>query len=209
MGKLKVEQHVLGMVSTNVYLAWNTETMEGFLVDPADRAEFISDWIRVKGVTLKAILLTHGHFDHIGAVNELKKSFQVPVYAMASERVVMEDPRLNLSASWSEPFTVKCDVELADEEKLEIAGMELMAYHTPGHTKGGACYSLPSEGMLFSGDTIFCHSVGRTDFPTGSVSELRASVRRMLELLPEETVVLPGHESDTTVADERRYNPYV
>ena len=208
MGKLKIEQRVIGMVATNVYLGINTETKEAFLIDPADRAGDIAQWIQQSGVTLKAILLTHGHFDHIGAVSELKKQFQVPVYAMAAEVVIMEDSTLNLSANWASPFSVKCDHELTDGEKISVAGFDIIAYHTPGHTKGGACYYIESEQVLFSGDTIFCHSVGRTDFPTGSMVELRRSVQRMLQILPDTTRVMPGHECDTSIADEKRYNPY-
>ncbi len=208
MGKLKIEQRVIGPVATNVYLGINTETKEAFLIDPADQPDRIAAWIAQAGVTLKAILLTHGHFDHIGAVNELKKQFQVPVYAMAAEAVVMNDSTLNLSCNWASAFTVKCDYELKDEEVLQIAGFEITAYHTPGHTRGGACYYIASEQVLFSGDTIFCHSVGRTDFPTGSMGELRRSLQRMLAVLPDETRVFPGHECDTSIADEKRYNPY-
>ena len=208
MGKLKIEQRVIGPVATNVYLGINTETKEAFLVDPADRAEDIALWITQAGVTLKAILLTHGHFDHIGAVSELKKRFQVPVYAMAAEVVVMEDSTLNLSCNWASAFTVKCDQELKDEEVISVAGFEITAYHTPGHTKGGACYYVASERVLFAGDTLFYHSVGSTDLPTGSMGELRRSVQRLLSILPDETRVLPGHDCDTSIADEKRCNPY-
>ena len=208
MGKLKIEQRVIGMVSTNVYLGINIETKEAFLVDPADHAEDIAQWIRQDGVTLKAILLTHGHFDHIGAVAGLKKQFQVPVYAMGAEVVVMEDANLNLSANWVSPFTVKCDHELTDGEKFQVAGFDIVAYHTPGHTKGGACYYIEKEQVLFSGDTLFYHSVGRTDMPTGSQAELKRSVQRILRILPDATRVMPGHECDTSIADEKRYNPY-
>lgn len=208
MGKLKIEQRVIGMVATNVYLGINTQTKEAFLVDPADQAENIALWLTQSGVTLKAILLTHGHFDHIGAVSELKKKYQVPVYAMAAEAVVMEDSTLNLSAGFSSPFSVKCDYKLKDEEKITVAGFEITAYHTPGHTKGGACYYIEEEQVLFSGDTLFCRSVGRTDFPTGSMGELRRSVQRLLAMLPDEVRVMPGHECDTSILDEKRYNPY-
>lgn len=208
MGNLKIEQRVIGMVSTNVYLAINTDTMEGFLVDPADRAGMIADWILQTGVRLKGILLTHGHFDHIGAVMELKKQFQTPVYAMDAERVILEDAMMNLSGSWGSAFTVKADRFLKDQERVSLAGFEITAYHTPGHTRGGACYYLEEEQVLFSGDTIFCQSVGRTDFPTGNARELINSVRKMLSLLPEKTKIYPGHEEETTVAFEKRYNPY-
>lgn len=209
MGKLRILQKVLGMVSTNVYLAVNTETKEAFLVDPADRADVISRWIDEAGAELKAILLTHGHYDHIGAVMELKKKYQVPVYVMEAEDVVLKDPALNLSGSWSEPLVVKSDRLLSDGEEFELAGFSVKAYHTPGHTRGGACYYLKDEKTLFSGDTIFCETIGRTDLPTGSYGELVRSVKNILGQLPDDTDIYPGHEEATTVAHEKKYNPYV
>lgn len=209
MGKLKVLQKVIGMVSTNVYLGVNTQTQEAFLVDPADRAELIGAWMEKEHVTLKGILLTHGHFDHIGAVSELKKTYQVPVYVMEAEKVVLADPQLNLSGSWGTAFTVKADRLLSDEERFSLAGFDICAYHTPGHTKGGACFYLAEEKALFSGDTIFCESVGRIDFPTGNGGELTRSVRKILEILPEDVCIYPGHEEATTVAHEKKYNPFI
>lgn len=210
MGKIKIEHRVIGAVATNVYLVINTETQEAFLVDPADRADYICRWAKEAGVSIKAVLLTHGHFDHILAVNDLKRELQVPVYAMAEEKVILSDPVLNISGRWTDsPVSVKCDVELKDEEELEVAGFRILSYLTPGHTKGGACYYLPEEGVLFSGDTLFCNSIGRTDFPTGSMGQLVRSVRRLVELLPEDTTVYPGHEANTTIGDEKRFNPYL
>lgn len=209
MGKLKILHRVLGMVSTNVYLAVNEETGEGFMVDPADKGDLLASWIKQEKVKLKGILLTHGHFDHIGGVLELKKEFQVPVYVMEAENAVLNDSRLNLSANWGNAFTVKSDRLLGDGEILELAGFTIQAFHTPGHTKGGACYYLPEEKTLFSGDTIFCESIGRTDLPTGNHGELVRSVRAILEKLPEDTTIYPGHEEATSVAHEKQYNPYV
>lgn len=209
MGKLRLLQKVLGMVSTNVYLAVNTESKEAFLVDPADRAELIEAWIAKEEVDLKGILLTHGHFDHIGAVNDLKKKFQVPVFVMDAENVILNDPQLNLSGSWGSAFTVKSDRRLTNDEVFELAGFSVRAFHTPGHTKGGACYYLAEEKTLFSGDTIFCESIGRTDLPTGNYGELVRSVKAILAALPDETAVYPGHEEATSVAHEKQYNPYI
>lgn len=209
MGKLKILHRVLGMVSTNVYLAVNEETGEGFLVDPADRGDLLASWVKQEKVELKGILLTHGHFDHIGGVSELKKEFQVPVYVMEAENVVLNDSRLNLSANWGTAFTVKSDRLLEDGEIFELAGFMVQAFHTPGHTKGGACYYLQEEKTLFSGDTIFCESIGRTDLPTGNHGELVRSVRAILQKLPGDTAIYPGHEEATSVAHEKQYNPYV
>ncbi len=211
MGKLMVEYRTIGMVGTNVYLAMNTETNEAFLVDPADGAERIEEWIAQKGASLKAILLTHGHFDHIGAVMRLKNDLQVPIYAMQAERSVLEDPLLNLSARWTQGggFTVKADRFLTDGATFTVAGFDITVFHTPGHTKGGACYYLAEEKILFSGDTIFCESIGRTDFPTGNAGELVRSARNVLAMLPDDVEIFPGHDAKTSVAHEKRYNPYI
>ncbi|MDO4632632.1 MAG: MBL fold metallo-hydrolase [Eubacteriales bacterium] len=209
MGKLQFTSKVLGPVSTNVYLGENAETKEAFIIDPADRADLIEDWIAERKVMPKAILLTHGHYDHIGAATELKQRYQIPIYAMEAERAVLEDANLNLSAAWHRPVTVKPDILLKDEQELEIAGMRMIAYFTPGHTRGGACYYFPEDACLFSGDTIFCENVGRTDFPTGSTRTLVESVRRMLAVLPEETRIFPGHDVETSAAHEKRYNPFI
>lgn len=209
MKKLRLEQKVIGMVSTNVYLAINNETKEAFLVDPADSAELMEDWIAQTQVTLKAILLTHGHFDHIGAVMKLKADLQVPVYAMQAEKTVLEDPLLNASAKFGRPFSVKGDRFLTDGASFSVAGFDINVYHTPGHTKGGACYYLAEEKVLFSGDTIFCESIGRADLPTGNGAELVRSVRKILDALPDDTAIYPGHDEATSVAHERRYNPFL
>lgn len=209
MEKLKLEQKIIGMVSTNVYLAVNTQTREAFLVDPADNADLIADWIKERGVTVKAILLTHGHFDHIGAVTELKRTLQAPVYALEAEKTLLADPRLNASVSYIRTLSVEADVWLRDGQNLELAGFEITVMHTPGHTKGGACYYLPREGVLFSGDTVFCESIGRADLPTGNGAELVRSVRKLLAALPDETTVYPGHDEATSVAHEKMYNPFI
>lgn len=209
MGKLKVEKRVLGMMRTNVYLAVNMETKEAFFVDPAACAEELERAAEALGVRPVGILLTHGHFDHIGAARELARRYQITIGAGCGEEDVMADAGVNMSGEFAKPFGVEPDRVYQDGETFEIAGFSVQAIHTPGHTKGGMCYYLPQEGVLFSGDTLFCESVGRTDLPTGSMSALVHSVRRLLKALPGSTVVYPGHASETTIAHEKEYNPFV
>lgn len=207
---MKIETFVLGDVRTNCYLLINEETKEALVVDPADRADVIVRKLIDEGLTLKAILLTHGHGDHILAVGALKKQFGVKVYAAKAEEALLSDTAQNLSkALFGIEVTVKPDVLLEDGQELEEAGIRLRMLHTPGHTPGGCCYYQAEEKILFSGDTLFCGSIGRTDFPGGSLSQLVRSVKEKLLVLPEDVKVYPGHEEMTTIGHEKRYNPYM
>lgn len=209
MKKLDLQRCVLGMVSTNCYFVKNTETGELFLVDPADNAEAIDRKIKEMGGTLTAILLTHGHYDHILAANEVKEAYHVPIYACAKETELLQDPGMNLSGYCHRACSIQPDVCLVDLEVFETAGFSIQVIHTPGHTPGSCCYYLEAEGVLFSGDTLFCRSVGRTDLPGGSSGEIIESLHRLLNSLPEETEVYPGHDIATNILYEKRYNPFV
>lgn len=207
---MKIEAMVLGDVRTNCYLLINEETKEALVVDPADRADVIVRKLIDEGLTLKAILLTHGHGDHILAAGDLKKQFGVKVYAAKAEEALLSDAAQNLSkALFGIAVTVKPDILLEDGQEFEAAGIRLRMLHTPGHTPGGCCYYQEEEKVLFSGDTLFCGSIGRTDFPGGSLSELVRSVKEKLLVLPEDVKVYPGHEEMTTIGHEKRYNPYM
>ncbi|MDO5411001.1 MAG: MBL fold metallo-hydrolase [Lachnospiraceae bacterium] len=198
----------LGMVMTNCYLVWNDDTREAFVVDPADRADLIAMKIRREGLILKAILLTHGHFDHMMAVPDLKNMFDVPVYAGEAEKPVLLDAGANLSEGWGgKAVEFDADHYLKDGEVFRVADFEITTIATPGHTVGGVCYYLKDEGQLFAGDTLFRGSYGRTDLETGNTLALMKSIREKLLVLPSETYVYPGHDAATSIEFERRRNP--
>lgn len=208
MSDLRIETLVLGMLETNCYLLTNSRTRAVVVIDPADEARRIVERIEKRSLKPEAILLTHGHFDHIGAVSALCRRFPVPVLASAPEEEILLDTEKNLSAFYSGSLTIQADRLLADQEELQLAGFQIRVLHTPGHTAGSVCYYLPQEGILFSGDTLFRGSVGRTDFPTGSMGRLHESLHATLFSLPAGTMVYPGHGEETDIGYERRYNPY-
>lgn len=209
MGKLDVQYRVLGLLNTNTYFLINKETNEGLVVDPADCADYIVNQFKLRGYKLRGILLTHGHFDHIYAVNELRDKAGVPVYAYTSEAALLADDYFNRSSVWAEGMTVVPDVLLTDGQELELAGMNFKVLHTPGHTEGSCCYYFPEDNTLIAGDTLFFESYGRTDLSTGSGSSMLHSLRDILFKLPPETEVYPGHGEPTTIEHELKYNPAV
>ncbi len=157
---------------------------------------------------MKAILLTHGHFDHVMAMEELRLKYKAPVFASEQEAGVLADPDKNLSCQFmSGGLYLKADRLLKDQEEFELIGYQFKVIHTPGHTCGSCCYYIASEKVLFAGDTLFEGSYGRIDFPTGNSREMINSVANVLFGLPEDTDVYPGHMGYTTIGDEKRYNP--
>ncbi len=205
----KIDVRVLGMVGTNCYLLCNTDTKECVLIDPADNAGKIGEMIEQSGCTLKGILLTHGHFDHIMAADEVRDKYNVKVYASAEEKNTLSTPHINLGEAYGMNLSVKADIWHNDGDVLNLAGFDIKAIHTPGHTEGGTCYYIESIGVLFSGDTLFCESVGRTDFPGGSMSDIVHSIKDKLMVLPDDTKVYTGHGEGTSIGYERVHNPFI
>jgi len=209
MEELKIRQLTIGMMATNCYIISNCRTKEAILVDPADQADRILSVIEENQLKPVAILLTHGHFDHMGAADELRKQYSIKVFCHKDEIEVMANSRWNLSELFAYPFTLKADETFQDKETLSYLGRKIQVLFTPGHTKGSCCFYFPEDGILLSGDTLFAESVGRTDFPTGSTAVLIHSIEEILLKLPNETIVYPGHNDTTTIEHEKKYNPCV
>lgn len=209
MAPLRVEQYVVGSVQTNCYFAINENTSEVLIVDPGARAKRLAEIIDEKKLNPTAILLTHGHFDHAGGAAELAERYDIKVYAEEHERETLENPTINLSGWEGREISYHADVFLRDEQEIDLAGFHIRVLHTPGHTVGGCCYYFSYQNAVFSGDTLFAQSVGRTDFPKGSASALIRSIEEKLMPLPDETTVYTGHNEITTIGTERMYNPYL
>ncbi len=205
MAKINIVQMRGGEIVENCYLCANTETKECFIVDPGDNARLINLRIHENNYKPVAILLTHGHWDHIGAAKEIKNEYDIPIVASAAEEKVLTDPRVNLSSMFGGAAIVKANRFVNDGDEIEYAGLKIKVISTPGHTCGSVCFYIEENGVLFSGDTLFAASYGRTDFPTGSTAALFNSIKNKLLVLPEDTIVYAGHMEATSIGNERSY----
>lgn len=198
-----------GIISTNCYLAINEETKQTVVIDPASSSPSLMNHIEAEGLKVEAILLTHGHFDHIMGIDGFLKKYDVPVYVHEDDKEMMNDPQLNQSSTYTAGYTFSGAECIRDGQVLHLAGNDFEVFHTPGHTPGCCCYYVRSEGVLFSGDTLFAGSVGRSDFPGSSASELIRAIRDKLLPLPDDTHVYPGHMGETVIGHERVNNPFL
>ena len=206
---MKLEHFVLGPLGTNCYFLINEDTKEVVVVDPASCPKNLREHISERGYRPQAILLTHGHFDHVMGIDKFVQEYEVPVYLHEDEVQILENPDLNLSSQFGLSYSFDKGNPIKDGQILDMAGLNIRVIHTPGHTAGGCCYYLENEHILISGDTLFEQSVGRTDFPTGSMSVLVRSIREKLYCLPDDTHVYPGHGGETTIATEKQYKTFI
>lgn len=196
----------VGPLGTNCYIVWG-ENGVAAVIDPGDEASRIMKTLDENGLVCKAVLLTHAHFDHMAALDELVKASGAVVYCHRAEQAALTDGKVNLSSVFGMFVPPVKTATLLDEgDTVTVGELLFTVLHTPGHTVGSCCYRIGDT--LFSGDTLFCESIGRTDFPGGSIHQMRASLSRLLAM-DDIAHVYPGHDEPTTIAHEREYNPFV
>ena len=207
---MDVRMFTVGMVAENSYIFRRDDSDRALIIDPGDEPEKLLGAIEQLGVTLEGILLTHTHFDHVGAVAPVARATGAEVWVPEIEKGVLAD--INSFVPWPGfgPFEdYDAEHTLAGGEKLELAGFEIDVLFTPGHSPGHVTFSIPDEAVLFSGDVLFEGSVGRTDLPGGDWPTLLESIRSLVDGFPAETTVYPGHMGITTLGAERASNPFL
>ena len=208
---MKIDYLILGGYQTNCYvLRQNDAAQDCLIIDPGLEADELLDFLDEQKLNPLAVILTHGHIDHIAGVTALRSRFpEIKLYMHKLDANMLSEPVNNLSTMTGAGFTTEPeDVSLQDGDEIDLAGVKLLVLHTPGHTPGGISLYSKQDGVVFVGDTLFADSIGRTDFPGGSMSQLLNSVRLKLFTLPEKTEVYPGHGPATTIAAEKAHNPF-
>ncbi|MFT4049761.1 MAG: MBL fold metallo-hydrolase [Solirubrobacterales bacterium] len=208
---MKVAYLTVGPVAENTFLVINDEADNAaLLIDPGDEPENISAAIKETGADVKAILITHTHFDHVGAVKPLADELGVEVWVPELERHILADINSYIRFPGVGPFeSYEAEHTVEGGERLELAGFEIDVHFTPGHSPGHVSYSLRPQKALFSGDVLFQGSIGRTDLPGGDMPTLLKSIGRLIDALPPETAVFPGHMGVTTLEAEAASNPFL
>lgn len=207
---LDVRAFTVGMVQENCYIARLPGSDHAIVVDPGDEAPRLLEAIAALGVQVDAILLTHTHFDHVGAVAPLARATGAPVWCPELEVPVLADIMSFVPWPGFGPFeSYDADETVRGGERLELAALEIDVLFTPGHSPGHVTYAIPGHGALFSGDVLFRGSVGRVDLPGGDWATLQSSLARLVDGYPPETTVYPGHMEVTTLGAERATNPFL
>lgn len=205
---MEIIKKSLGQMGTNCYLIWDEKTLEAAVIDPGFEDPQIGAIINENKLNVKYILLTHGHFDHLGGVDQIKQLTGAKVLIHENDADCLLDPRRNLSVLAGMSMVLEpADGFLKENETIALGTVSIRVIHTPGHSKGGVC--LLAEEHLFAGDTLFNTSIGRTDFADGDLKELLNGIETKLFILDDATIVLPGHGENTTIGYEKLSNPFL
>ncbi|GGA68350.1 MBL fold metallo-hydrolase [Ornithinibacillus halotolerans] len=205
---MQIKNFPLGALGTNCYILYKNK--KAIIIDPGAEGDKVINWLTEEGVEPLAILLTHAHFDHIGAVEQLRNHYNIKVYMHALEKEWLKEPTLNGSSRFfgGEIKTASPDI-LLQPGKYQLDIFEMEIFHTPGHSPGSISFYFEKEGIIISGDVLFHRSIGRTDLPGGDFSVLEESIQRTIYPLADQTIVYPGHGPQTTIGEEKRLNPFV
>lgn len=206
---MRIKKMVVGELGANCYIIIDEESKDCIAVDIGAEPFKIIKFIEDEGLRLNSIVLTHGHYDHIGGCLEVKDRFKAPVIACQGEEVILKSCKNNLASSmFGDDLVLNADIWLKDGDKYKFGSLEFTVIKTPGHTPGGMCLYFEKEGVLFSGDTLFFCSVGRTDFYLGDTDMLLDSLKRLAKL-DDAVIVYPGHGQQTSIGFEKANNPYM
>jgi hydroxyacylglutathione hydrolase len=207
---VEVQGFTVGPVAENCFFAARDGAAQAIVVDPGEEADRLIAGLDERGLSVEAILLTHTHFDHVGAVAPLARHTGAPVYCPELEKQVLADIMSYVPWAGFGPFeSYDADELVSGGERLELAGLEIDVLFTPGHSPGHVTYSIPAEQAVFSGDVLFQGSIGRTDLPGGDTATLMRTLAQLLDTVPDETTVYPGHMGVTTIGRERATNPFL
>ena len=200
----------VGPLHCNCSILGDENTREAIVIDPGDEIESLMELVRRHSLTVKQIVITHAHIDHVGGAMKLKRLTGAPILLNQNDVALLK--MLDVQAAWigmRPPEAVTIDQPIRDADKLTVGNLNGTFLHTPGHSEGSVCLYFPSEKLLLAGDTLFAGSIGRTDLPGGSFDKIMASLHGPVLSLPDDTIVVPGHGALTTIGDERETNPFL
>jgi hydroxyacylglutathione hydrolase len=200
----------VGPLQCNCSIIGDEQTREAMVIDPGDQIEDILKILKSENLTLKQIVVTHAHIDHVGGAMKLKAATGAPILMNQKDEALLK--MLDVQATWigmKPPGAVQVDEDVSEGRILQVGSLSSTVIHTPGHTEGSICLHFPEQKTLFAGDTLFAGSIGRTDLPGGSFEKIIRSLHNQLLQLPDETQVVPGHGPMTTIGQERESNPFL
>jgi len=209
---MQFQKFVLGPLQTNTYIIYSDSQREAIIIDPAEESNELLDFLKQKDLSLKSIYLTHTHYDHIKGIQFLFDNFQCQLYCHQEEKDFLSDPNLNLSLFFTENFSITIPAKTWIKPTTYLTlfdDIEMIVYHTPGHSPGSVVYYFPNQQLLFSGDTLFLGSVGRTDLPGGNSRILSGSLQLLKKEIPAKVKVFPGHGLNSVMESEIKNNPFL